>query len=134
MAGTGNEGPLRLLTAEAPLVGRLAPYPCGVSEDPIHELTRNDAAKVAELALLHLSDADLDRFAGQLTAVLDRARDLEAIDIDGVPPTAHPYPLVNIFRPDEVERIDSVRDEALAAAPAVEDHLYRVPPALGEEP
>ena len=105
-----------------------------MSQDPTHELTRDDAAKVAELALLDLSDDDLDRFAGQLSAVLDRARDLEAIDVEGVPPTAHPYPLVNVFRPDEVEQIDSVREEALAAAPAVEDHLYRVPPALGEEP
>ena len=105
-----------------------------MSQDSAHELTRDDAAKVAQLALLELTDSELDLFAGQLSVVLDRARDLEEIDVDGVPPTAQPYPLVNVFRPDEVEQIDSVREEALAAAPAVEENQYRVPPALGEEP
>jgi aspartyl-tRNA(Asn)/glutamyl-tRNA(Gln) amidotransferase subunit C len=97
-------------------------------------LTRDDVAKVARLALLELSEADLDRFTGQLSAVLDRARELEAVDTDGVPPTAHPYPLANVFRVDEPEVLDRVRDEVLATAPAAEDGQFRVPPALGEEP
>jgi aspartyl-tRNA(Asn)/glutamyl-tRNA(Gln) amidotransferase subunit C len=97
-------------------------------------LTRDDVAKVAKLALLDLTDDELDRFTGQLGVVLDRARDLQAFDVDDVPPTAHPYPLVNVFRPDEVDTSTQVRDEALAAAPAAEDGLYKVPPALGEAP
>lgn len=90
-------------------------------------------AKVAKLALLELSDADIDRFTGQLGAVLDRARELQAFDVDGVPPTAHPYPIVNVFRPDEVTPSSDVREEALAAAPASENGQFKVPPALGEE-
>ncbi|MDH3681564.1 MAG: Asp-tRNA(Asn)/Glu-tRNA(Gln) amidotransferase subunit GatC [Acidimicrobiia bacterium] len=105
-----------------------------MSQDSAHDLTRDDVAKVAKLALLELDEAQLDTFTGQLAAVLDRARELAAFDIDDVPPTAHPYPLVNVFRPDVVEDLEDVREEALAAAPDVEDHLYKVPPALGEEP
>jgi aspartyl-tRNA(Asn)/glutamyl-tRNA(Gln) amidotransferase subunit C len=97
-------------------------------------LTVDDVAKVARLALLELSDDELGRFTGQLAAVLDRARELEAIDTGSVPPTAHPYPLVNVFRADEPENLPQVRNEVLAAAPAAEDGLFRVPPALGEEP
>jgi aspartyl-tRNA(Asn)/glutamyl-tRNA(Gln) amidotransferase subunit C len=96
-------------------------------------LTRDDVAKVARLALLELSDADLDRFTGQLSAVLDRAGELQAVDTDGVPPTAHPYPLVNVFRADEPRDLSQVRDEVLASAPMAEDGQFRVPPALGEE-
>jgi aspartyl-tRNA(Asn)/glutamyl-tRNA(Gln) amidotransferase subunit C len=95
-------------------------------------LTRQDVAKVARLALLDLSDAELDLFTPQLAAVLDRARDLQAFNVEGVAPTAHPYPLVNVFRSDEPEVLDDVREEALAAAPEVEDHLFRVRPVLGE--
>lgn len=95
-------------------------------------LTRQDVAKVAKLALLDLSDEELDRFTPQLAAVLEHARDLQSFDLTGVPPTHHPFPLVNVFRPDEPELADDVREEALAAAPAVEDHQFRVPPALGE--
>lgn len=97
-------------------------------------LSSDDVAKVAQLALLNLEDDELDRFAGQLGRVLDRAKELEAFDVDDLPPTAHPYPLVNVFRPDEVEINVDVREEALAAAPEAEDHQFKVPPALGEEP
>ena len=97
------------------------------------ELTRDEVAKVAHLALLDLNDDEIDRFTGQLGAVLARARELQAFDVRDVPPTAHPYPLVNVFRPDEVEVGDDVRGEALAAAPAEEDGQFKVPPALGEE-
>ena len=98
-----------------------------------HRITREDVAHVADLARLTLSDDELDRFTDQLAAVLDHARDVEALDTAGVPPTAHPLPLRNVLRDDEV-RPSLDRDEVLAAAPATEDHRFAVPPVLGEAP
>lgn len=96
-------------------------------------LTRDDVAHVARLARLRLTDAELDEFTPQLAAVLEHAEDVEALDVDGVEPMTHPYPLVNVLREDEVgATLD--RDEVLAAAPAAEDGQFRVPPILGEEP
>ena len=96
-------------------------------------LTRDDVAHVAKLALLELSDAELDEFTGQLAAVLDHARDVEALDLADVEPTHHPFELTNVTRADEV--VPSLdRDEVLGQAPAVEDQRFRVPPALGEQP
>lgn len=97
-------------------------------------LTRTTVAHVARLAMLELSEDELETFTGQLGAVLDHAQDVESLDIGpDVPPTAHPYPLVNVVRADEVVAgVD--RDEILASAPSVEDGRFRVPPALGEEP
>ena len=96
-------------------------------------ITRKQVAHVARLARLALTDDELERFTGQLAAVLDHARDLEALALDDVPPTAHPYPLVNVLR-DDVVAPSSDRDEVLAAAPAAEGGRFRVPPILGEEP
>lgn len=96
-------------------------------------LTREEVAKVAELAMLELTENELSTFTGQLAAVLEHAQDVEALDVDDVPPTHHPYPLVNVFRVDEIEQLDDVRDEVLATAPHAEDCQFRVPPALGEE-
>jgi aspartyl-tRNA(Asn)/glutamyl-tRNA(Gln) amidotransferase subunit C len=96
-------------------------------------ITREDVAHVARLAMLELSDAELEEFTGQLSAVLDHAADVEALDLADVAPTSHPLPLQNVFRPDvEVDGLD--RDEVLAAAPRTEDGRFRVPPILGEEP
>lgn len=96
-------------------------------------ITTEDVAHVAQLARLRLTDEELERYTGQLAAVLDHARDVEALDIDGVPPTAHPLPLVNVLREDVVEpSLD--RGEVLAAAPSVEADRFRVPRILGEAP
>lgn len=96
-------------------------------------ISRDDVAHVARLARLRLTDEELERFTGQLGAVLDHARDVDALDLDDVEPTSHPYPLRNIMREDVVSAsVD--RDEVLAAAPAAEDHQFRVPPILGEAP
>jgi aspartyl-tRNA(Asn)/glutamyl-tRNA(Gln) amidotransferase subunit C len=105
----------------------------GVTEPSSHRISRDDVAHVALLARLALTDAELDRFTGQLAAVLDHAADVEALELDDVPPTAHPYPLRNVLRPDVPgESLD--RGEVLAQAPAVEDDKFKVPPILGEAP
>jgi aspartyl-tRNA(Asn)/glutamyl-tRNA(Gln) amidotransferase subunit C len=98
-----------------------------------HRLTREDVAHVAGLARLHLSDEELDLFTGQLASVLDHAADVASLDLAGVKATAHPLPVSNVFRSDEV-RPSLDRDELLAQAPSVEDHRFRVPRILGEAP
>jgi aspartyl-tRNA(Asn)/glutamyl-tRNA(Gln) amidotransferase subunit C len=96
-------------------------------------ISKDEVAHVARLARLSLSDDELERFTRQLGAVLDHARDVESLDTAGVPPTAHPLPIRNVFREDElVPALD--RDEVLSQAPAVEDHKFRVPRILGEAP
>ncbi|HEY2332864.1 MAG TPA: Asp-tRNA(Asn)/Glu-tRNA(Gln) amidotransferase subunit GatC [Acidimicrobiales bacterium] len=96
-------------------------------------MTREDVIHVATLARLSLDDEELDRFTVQLAAVLEHADDVASLDTEGVPPTSHPFPLVNVLRDDEV-RPSLDRDEVLAAAPAVEDRRFKVPPVLGEAP
>lgn len=97
-------------------------------------LTREEVAKVAKLALLNLSDDELDMFTDQLGAVLDRASDLQNFDVAGVPPTDHPYPVANVLRPDTIEDWTGFGDAALEQAPEVEDRMFKVAPALGEQP
>ncbi len=96
-------------------------------------ITPDDVAHVARLARLHLTDDELVTFTGQLDAVLGHAADVEALDLDDVPPTSHPYPLTNVLR-DDVVTASLDRAEVLAQAPAVEDHQFKVPPVLGEAP
>jgi aspartyl-tRNA(Asn)/glutamyl-tRNA(Gln) amidotransferase subunit C len=96
-------------------------------------ITRDDVAHVADLARLRLTEDELEAFTGQLAAVLEHAADVEQLDVDGVPPTSHPYPLENVLRYDE-PRPSLDRDEVLAQAPDAVDGRFRVPPVLGEAP
>jgi aspartyl-tRNA(Asn)/glutamyl-tRNA(Gln) amidotransferase subunit C len=97
------------------------------------DISPEEVAHVARLARIELTDDELETFTGQLAKVLDHARDVEALDVGDIPPTAHPYPLVNVVRADE-PRPTLDRDEVLARAPVAEDHQFRVPPVLGEAP
>lgn len=96
-------------------------------------ITRDEVAHVARLARLALDDAQIDTFTTQLGAVLDHAADVEALELDGVPPTAHPFPLRNVLRADE-PGATLASEDALAAAPDAEDGRFRVPTILGEAP
>lgn len=96
-------------------------------------ITTEDVAHVAQLARLRLTDDELQQFTAQLAAVLDHARDVEALDTAGVPPTAHPLPIQNVLRDDVAEPCLD-RAEVLAAAPSVEMDRFRVPRILGEAP
>jgi aspartyl-tRNA(Asn)/glutamyl-tRNA(Gln) amidotransferase subunit C len=93
-------------------------------------ITPADVAKVARLARLELSPAEIDRAAHQLGDMLEHFADVDALDLDGVEPMTQPYPLVNVLRADVVQPgLD--RDEVLAAAPLAEEHRFRVPPIVG---
>jgi aspartyl-tRNA(Asn)/glutamyl-tRNA(Gln) amidotransferase subunit C len=96
-------------------------------------VSRADVEHVATLSRLALTDDEIEQLTGELGAILDYAAEVSALDTADVPPTAHPLPLVNVFRLDEViPGLD--RDEVLGQAPATEDGQFRVPPILGEVP
>jgi aspartyl-tRNA(Asn)/glutamyl-tRNA(Gln) amidotransferase subunit C len=96
-------------------------------------LSRDEVAHVAKLARLQLTEEQVDVFTPQLAAILDHAADVEALQLDDVPPTAHPYPLANVLRAD-VPRVCAIRDAVLDQAPSAEAGMFRVPPVLGEAP
>ncbi len=96
-------------------------------------LTRDDVAKVARLARLRLTDSELEMFTGQLAQILDHADDLAALDLGNVAPTAHPFGLINVLRPDVVEAsLD--RGDILAEAPDADQGRFAVPRIVGEAP
>lgn len=110
-----------------------APASAPTTPSPSRSITLDDVAHVAKLARLDVSPEELERFTGQLAAVLEHAADVEALDTEGIPPTAHPLPLRNALRDDVVvPGLD--RDEVLSQAPAGEDGRFRVPRILGEAP
>lgn len=93
-------------------------------------ITVDDVVKVAKLARLDLTPDDLERMTMQLDGMLEHFADMDALDLSAVEPMTQPYPLQNVFRDDVVvEGLD--RAEVLAAAPDVEDGLFRVPPIIG---
>ena len=88
-------------------------------------LTTDDVRHIARLARVGLTDADVERYAAQLTVILDHFDALSRVPTDGVEPTAHPLPLYNVMRADEVAPSLPQR-VALQNAPEEEDGYFRV--------
>ena len=88
-------------------------------------LTQAEVRHVAELAKLRLSDAEVEQFTGQLSAILDYAVRLQEVDTSSVPPTPYVLPLSNVMRADEPAPGLS-NEEALANAPDSDQGFFRV--------
>ncbi len=89
-------------------------------------LTPEEVLHVAELARLTLKPEEVDLFTRQVNDILNYVKKLQEVETAGVPPLAHPVPIFNVFREDEVAPGLS-RDEGLANAPAPEEGTFSVP-------
>lgn len=85
-----------------------------------------DVKYVAHLARLSLSPEEEEKLGSQLGNILGYIEKLKEVDVSGVEPTAHAFPLVNVTRPDEVQPC-MPHEEALRNAPAQANGLFMVP-------
>src|SRR2546421_10613264 len=85
-----------------------------------------DVKYVAHLARLALTPEEEQRIGAQLGQVLDYIEKLKEVDVTGVEPTAHAFPLINVTRPDEV-RPSMSSEDAFRNAPAQANGLFIVP-------
>ena len=85
-----------------------------------------DVKYVAHLARLTLSAEEEQKIGAQLSNILGYIEKLKEVDVTGVEPTAHAFPLVNVTRPDEV-RPSLSNEEALRNAPSTANGLFMVP-------
>jgi len=96
---------------------------------PAPKIDRAVVLHVAKLASLSLSEAEADRFAGELARVVAYVAELDAVDTRDVPPTAHVLVERLALRKDEVKPCLS-REDALSQAPEVEASGFAVPAFL----
>jgi len=89
-------------------------------------ISREEVQHVARLARLSLTDEELERMREQLDAILAYIDKLRELDVEGVEPTSHAVPLVNVMRDDEVTPA-LPQEAALANAPDRAGELFRVP-------
>jgi aspartyl-tRNA(Asn)/glutamyl-tRNA(Gln) amidotransferase subunit C len=90
-----------------------------------------DIDYVANLARLDLSAEEKARFAAQLGDILAYFEKLNAVDVSGVEPMAHAFPVFNVLD-DDVAQPGFTAEEALRNAPAQRDHQFLVPKVVDD--
>ena len=85
--------------------------------------------KVARLSRLRLTEAEVEEFTGQLSAMLDYVEKMNELDTDNVEPLAHCLPVSNVFRADSVKESLGT-EKTLANAPQRDGEFFKVPKIL----
>jgi aspartyl-tRNA(Asn)/glutamyl-tRNA(Gln) amidotransferase subunit C len=96
-------------------------------------ITREEVCKIAELAKLHFSDAELGEFTEQFQHILDYIEKLKEVGIEGVEPTSHvslSEDLEKNMCRQDTPRPSLTVTEALNNAPDGRDDHFLVPKVL----
>ncbi len=87
---------------------------------------------VARLARLTLEPDEKERMAGQLSDILDTARQIQELDTSGIEPTSHVIDLPAVLREDET-RPSLTLNYVLQNAPRRQKDFFRVPSITSNE-
>jgi len=89
-------------------------------------IARDEVRKIAHLARLELTDAEMDALEGDLNAILGYVAKLETLDTSGVPTLEHAAEAGDTWR-DDANRPSLERERALESAPDQADGCFSVP-------
>jgi aspartyl-tRNA(Asn)/glutamyl-tRNA(Gln) amidotransferase subunit C len=89
-------------------------------------IEREQVLHVAKLARLRLSEAEMEKMAGELSGILEHVDRIGELELDDVAPTSHVVELENVLRADE-PRPSWPREVVLGQAPDPAEGAFRVP-------
>jgi aspartyl-tRNA(Asn)/glutamyl-tRNA(Gln) amidotransferase subunit C len=95
-------------------------------------LTQQDVKKVAVLARLDFSEAELVQFTDQLARIVTFVEQLGEVDTEGVEPLGHPLEIHSVLRSDRLSQ-GLTRQAALANAPQHDEECFLVPPVMARK-
>ena len=82
--------------------------------------------RIANLARLALTHEEEVKFSAQLADVLTNIEKLKQVNVDGVEPTAHAFPIYNVWA-DDVAKPGLTVEDVLRNAPEKRDNMIVVP-------
>jgi aspartyl-tRNA(Asn)/glutamyl-tRNA(Gln) amidotransferase subunit C len=88
-------------------------------------LSRYEVIKIAKLARIELTDAEVEKFQKELSTVLDYVDELKSVDVSGLEEVSQVTGLVNVQREDKVV-LEGNREEIFKNAPEMKDGFYKV--------
>ncbi len=95
-------------------------------------LTAKQVRHIAKLARLTVSDAEVEKFTKELSAILDYVGMLQEVDTSTVEPTAQVTGQIHSLRTDVIRPANASPDALLACSPLpISDHQIVAPSAHG---
>ena len=95
------------------------------------KLTREDVLKLAQLARLELSEAEIEEYRSELSDILQYVEHLQSVDIDGLEPTQQVTGLTNVTRQDVIADYGYGPKDLQKNLPDVDDNEIKVKRMIG---
>lgn len=95
------------------------------------KIDQDQVRKVAKLSRLELTDAEVEEFTGQLSAILGYVEKMNELDTADVEPLAHCLPVSNVLREDSPKESLGT-EKVLANAPQRDEEFFKVPKILDD--
>ncbi len=92
-------------------------------------LDKSDIEKIAWLARLSISDADIPNYIHDVSNILDLVEKMNSVNTDNIEPMSHPLEITARLREDKVTEVDQ-RAHFQEIAPAVDNGHYLVPKVI----
>jgi aspartyl-tRNA(Asn)/glutamyl-tRNA(Gln) amidotransferase subunit C len=100
-----------------------------LNKDFAMSLSTSDVEKVARLARLAMTPAEIETARSQLSGIFGFIEEMQAVDTKGIEPMSHAQDLAQRLREDKVTETNQ-REAFQAIAPQVEGGLYLVPQVI----
>lgn len=88
-------------------------------------LTKEEVIKLALLARIALSEAEVEKFQKELSTVLDYVEELKQVNVESLEEVSQVTGLVNVQRNDKAIVADN-REAILSQGPEIKDGYYKV--------
>ena len=92
-------------------------------------ITREEIKKIAHLARINVSQAELEQVEKKLVGILTLIEKMQEVNTDSIEPMSHALDINQPLREDKVTEKD-IRDKSLSLAPHSEQSLFIVPQVI----
>lgn len=95
------------------------------------KLSRDDVYRLAQLARIKLTEAESDKYADEISAILDYVEQLKNVDVSGLKPTNQVTGLTNVWRQDKVIDYGIRQSDLMKNVPKTKDGYIKVGRMIG---
>ncbi len=97
-------------------------------------MTKKDTEHIAKLANLKLTSSEINKYIGQLSAIVNFVSELSEVDAENLEPTSQTTGLENVFRIDEIKPENGLSaEEAVSGTEKVHNNAFMVKAILNKE-
>ena len=93
------------------------------------DITKNEITHIAKLAMLNLSDTEIESYTKDMQEILAYAEMINNLDTSGIDETIGITEQKNKFRKDEIIEFQT-REDLLQNAPSQDEGMFRIPKVI----